>query len=495
MLTVCLPSSQSLLKEFLSHLQFVEKIITVGEQEDSATVEFVKGNSLFDGSTLQRCIERTTTPYLLLVLSKDQISTSAHALTRMIDVASDTRAGIVYGDYHDVIGSNWNEHPCNDYQDGSVRDTFDFGPFVLVRMEAARNALQKYGAIPPVRRAGFYDLRLKISIDHAIFHLQEFLSSKSKRENQTSGEQQFDYVDPSNSAVQKEMEEIFTHHLKRIGAYLPPVFQEPLRTAEQFPVKASVVIPVRNRKNVIADALESVLSQVITFPFNCLVVNNHSTDGTSEIIQRFAGKSSPVVHHIIPERTDLGIGGCWNEAIFSPLCGTFAVQLDSDDLYASPDTLQKIVDELELGYAMVIGAYTVVNKNLQPIPPGIVNHNEWTPENGRNNALRINGLGAPRAFRTASLRQIGGFPNVSYGEDYAVALRISRQYQIGRIFESLYLCRRWEGNSDAALPIELENKHNAYKDQLRTIELAARKEVIRQQFDDKKSNKAENPLH
>ncbi|MBP8976431.1 MAG: glycosyltransferase, partial [Bacteroidetes bacterium] len=268
MLTVCLPSSQSLLKEFLSHLQFVEKIITVGEQEDSATVEFVKGNSLFDGSTLQRCIERTTTPYLLLVLSKDQISTSAHALTRMIDVASDTRAGIVYGDYHDVIGSNWNEHPCNDYQDGSVRDTFDFGPFVLVRMEAARNALQKYGAIPPVRRAGFYDLRLKISIDHAIFHLQEFLSSKSKRENQTSGEQQFDYVDPSNSAVQKEMEEIFTHHLKRIGAYLPPVFQGPLRTAEQFPVKASVIIPVRNRKNVIADALESVLSQVITFPFN-----------------------------------------------------------------------------------------------------------------------------------------------------------------------------------------------------------------------------------
>ncbi len=494
MLTVCLPSSQKLLKEFLSHLQFVEKIITVGEQEDSSTGEFVEGRSLFDGSTLQQCIERTTTPYLLLVLSQDQISTSAHALTRMLDVASDIRAGIVYGDYHDVIGSNWIEHPCNDYQDGSVRDTFDFGPFTLVRMEAAHGALRKYGAIPPTRWAGFYDLRLKISIDHAIFHLQEFLSSKTKRENRTSGERQFDYVDPSNSAVQKEMEEIFTDHLKRIGAYLPPVFQEPLRTDEQFPVKASVVIPVRNRKNVIADALESVVSQIPTFPFNCLVVDNHSTDGTGEVIERFAEKS-PIVHHIIPERTNLGIGGCWNEAIFSPLCGAFAVQLDSDDLYASPNTLQRIVDELELGYAMVIGAYTVVNKNLQPIPPGIVNHNEWTPENGRNNALRINGLGAPRAFRTSCLRQIGGFPNVSYGEDYAVALRISRQYQIGRIFDSLYLCRRWEGNSDAALPIELENKHNAYKDQLRTIELAARKEVIRQQFDDKKSNKAENALH
>jgi glycosyltransferase involved in cell wall biosynthesis len=287
-----------------------------------------------------------------------------------------------------------------------------------------------------------------------------------------TGEKQFDYVDPRNRDYQIEMERVATAHLKRIGAWLQAGFEEVRFGSEIFPVKASVVIPVRNRERTILDAVQSALAQRADFEFNVIVVDNHSTDRTTEILRDIGDQR---LKHVVPQRRDLGIGGCWNEAIFSIHCGQYAIQLDSDDLYINDGVLHRVVAELESGpYAMVIGSYTMVNFSLQEIAPGLIDHREWTRENGRNNALRVNGLGAPRAFNTSVARRIG-FPNVSYGEDYAVALRISRDYEIGRIYESVYLCRRWEGNSDSALPLGVANRYDLYKDWLRTIEIRARK--------------------
>jgi glycosyltransferase involved in cell wall biosynthesis len=306
-----------------------------------------------------------------------------------------------------------------------------------------------------------------------LFHIQEYLATKVESDLRATGEKLFDYVDPRNQAYQKELESVATGHLKRVGAYLPPKFKPVPKSEERYPVEASVVIPVRNRVNTIADAVTSVLDQKFDSPFNIIVVDNHSTDGTSKVLAGLASQHSRV-KHIIPSRLDLGIGGCWNEGVFSEHCGRYAIQLDSDDIYSGPDTVQKIVDVFRGGdYAMVIGSYRLVNMKLEELPPGIIDHREWTPENGRNNALRINGLGAPRAFNTALLRQVR-IPNVSYGEDYGVALRLSREYQIGRIFEPVYLCRRWEGNSDAALSIDKANRYDFYKDKIRTIEMMAR---------------------
>jgi glycosyltransferase involved in cell wall biosynthesis len=206
------------------------------------------------------------------------------------------------------------------------------------------------------------------------------------------------------------------------------------------------------------------------------VIDNHSTDGTTEMTSKFTETDDRVVH-IIPERNDLGIGGCWNEGIFHEKCGKFAIQLDSDDLYIDNNVISRVVETFYgQKCAMVVGSYKMVNFNLEELPPGLIDHKEWTPGNGRNNALRINGLGAPRAFYTPVIRRIR-VPNVSYGEDYAVGLAISRHYQIGRIYEPLYLCRRWEGNTDAALDINRANANNLYKDRLRTIELLARKQI------------------
>jgi glycosyltransferase involved in cell wall biosynthesis len=273
------------------------------------------------------------------------------------------------------------------------------------------------------------------------------------------------------------MEAVFTDYLQKIGACLPAARLRSLDAAgPAFPVEASVIIPVRNREKTIAQAVQSALSQQTGFPFNVIVVDNHSTDGTTATLRELAGRH-PALRHIVPERTDLAIGGCWNEAFHSPACGRYAVQLDSDDLYASTRSLQRIVDLLRMGYAMVIGAYTLVDFDLKEIPPGLVDHSEWTDENGHNNALRVNGLGAPRAFSTALMRDIG-FLNVSYGEDYAAALRVCRDYRIGRIYESLYLCRRWPGNTDAALDLESANKNDLFKDGVRTAELAARQAMM-----------------
>jgi hypothetical protein len=377
----------------------------------------------------------------------------------MFSLMADAGAGLVYSDSEG--------HPRIDYQRGSIRDNFDFGPVIAISVPAARK-VWKGGE---TRWAGLYDLRLRLSEAFPIVRIPEALYSSSILDARPTGEKQFDYVDPKNRDYQIEMEQVATSHLQRIGAWLKPEFRDVPKVAGGFPVEASVIIPVRNREKTILEAVESALKQAANFPFNIIVVDNHSTDRTTEILR---GISDPRLVHLIPEPRDLAIGGCWNAAVASASCGRYAVQLDSDDLYSSDASLARIVEELKRGpYAMVVGSYTMVNFKLETIPPGLIDHREWTPDNGRNNALRINGLGAPRAFDTTVLRGIG-FPNVSYGEDYAVGLRISREYQIGRIYESLYLCRRWEGNSDSALPLETANRYDSYKDGLRTDEILAR---------------------
>jgi hypothetical protein len=352
---------------------------------------------------------------------------------------------------------------------------------MLYSVRAARKALRKYGALSAMKWAGLYDLRLKVAMDHEIFHLREPLYVLVEEAAQQARELEpiFDYVDPRNRDAQKEMEAAATRYLKRIGAWLKPSFRDVPLAAGDYPVCASVIIPVRNRVKTIADAVESALSQKADFPFNVIVIDNHSTDGTTALLAKLAKRRS-TLKHLIPSRVDLSIGGCWNEAVFSAVCGQYAVQLDSDDLYSGVHVLQKVIDLFRSGsFAMVIGSYALVNSRLHEIPPGMIDHREWTAGNGRNNALRINGLGAPRAFDTSLLRSSGGFLNVGYGEDYEIALRISRQYRIGRIYENLYLCRRWEGNTDAALSIEATNRNDAFKDQIRTIEILARQRLNR----------------
>jgi GT2 family glycosyltransferase len=440
--------------------------------------------SLPSHETLSLILAGIRTKYLLLLTGNQQISIEPKALERILGMAESTKAGLVYSDFYDDSEHEKTLHPLNDYQPGSVCDDFDFGAMILFSVPAVRKALKKYGIIPGVKSAGLYDLRLKVSINHSVYHLQEPLYSVIKNvggiHELPLQEKRFDYVDPGNQAIQKEMETVFTDYLKKIGAYLAPHhLKEVEQTPKFFPVEASVVIPVRNRKQTIAEAVKSALSQKTDFPFNVIVVDNHSTDGTTAALSDLARQYSNL-KHIVPVRTDLGdlgIGGCWNEALRHEACGRYAVQLDSDDLYSSASTLQKMVDMLRQGsYAMVIGSYTLVDSRLEEIPPGLIDHREWTDENGHNNALRINGLGAPRAFNTALMRKIG-FLNVSYGEDYAAALRICREYRIGRIHESLYLCRRWSGNTDAALSIEEANRNNAFKDKIRTIEILARQKM------------------
>jgi hypothetical protein len=398
----------------------------------------------------------------------------------MLSIAEDTKADMLYADHYQLVaGENGpvrKKHPLIECQMGSLRDDFDFGSVLVFRASSFRRAVK--AMTEDYRWGALYDLRLRMK---KIVHINEYLYTEIETDNRKSGEKQFDYVDPKNREVQIEMEKVCTEHLKRIGAWLPPVFEEisPLASLGQntgdggFPVTASVVIPVFNRARTIKDAVESALAQKCDFPFNIIVVDNHSTDGTTKLLAEIAAKDSRVVH-IIPAKYDLGIGGCWNLAVHSEHCGEFAVQLDSDDVYSGPDTLAKIVAAFhEQKCAMVVGTYQMTDFNMNPIPPGVIDHREWTEENGRNNALRINGLGAPRAFWTPLLRKLN-LPNTSYGEDYALGLRISREYRIGRIYDVLYCCRRWDGNSDAALDIDKINANNLYKDRIRTWELTAR---------------------
>ena len=415
--------------------------------------------------------------YLLVSDASTDISCDPQSLRRLLLIARETQAGIIYSDFLTATGNRFVPHPLNDYQEGSIRDDFNFGPFFIMSQAVIKTALKKYGGLPRDASAAFYDLRLKISLDAAILHLPEFLytASVKKHEMTSAGktEAHFDYVAKENFIRQKKFEKIATRHLKRIGAHLAPRSQKTERFDAAVAAEASIVIPVLNRQKTIADALTSALAQKTNFTFNVIVVDNHSTDGTANILKKLAARYSNV-HYLIPARPDLGIGGCWNEAIYSPHCGRYVVQLDSDDLYSSPHTLQKIIDTLRQGqFAMAVGSYTLVNEKLKPIPPGLIDHREWTHQNGHNNLLRVNGMGAPRAFDAAVIRRLG-FPNVSYGEDYAVALRLSREYKIGRIYESLYLCRRWADNTDAGLSVEKQNRNDYYKDSLRTMEIQAR---------------------
>ena len=475
------PHFEPTLRQFIDS-PLVQKILIIHSGQFTETYEKCEGcvsQTLTSGKLLNTILGKVTSDNLLFITQTQEIQLGQAALERFARIAQQTSAGMCYSDYFEVKKGVRSERPVIHYQFGSVRDNFEFGALLFFSMSAVRSALKKHGDVADVNAAGLYDLRLKVSVDHELFHVQEYLYTKVESDLRLTGEKLFDYVDPKNQAVQKEMESVATQHLKHVGAYLAPKFKPVPAPGVSFPVEASVVIPVRNREHTIADAVNSVLQQKFDKPFNVIVVDNHSTDGTGKIMEDLAAKN-PSVKHLIPTRQDLGIGGCWNEAVFSPHCGRYAVQLDSDDIYSGPDTLQKIVDLFRSGhYAMVIGSYKLVNMKLEEIPPGLIDHREWTPDNGRNNALRINGLGAPRAFDTALLRTVR-LPNVSYGEDYAVALALSREYQIGRIFEPVYLCRRWEGNTDAALSIERANRYDIYKDKIRTIEMLARQRLNRQ---------------
>ena len=430
-------------------------------------VTILSGVSLRSTQTLRSIAEAVSHKYILIYTKDLPLEMGLFALDRFIAIAEDTKADMLYADHYEVIDGQRKKHPVIDCQKGALRDDFDFGSVLVFRSASFRKAVRameedyEWGAL--------YDLRLRMK---KIVHVNEYLYTEIETDTRKSGEKQFDYVDPKNRAVQIEMEKVCTAHLKRIGAYLEPKFKD-VEFTGGFPVTASVVIPVYNRVKTVKDAVESALAQQCDFPFNVIVVDNHSKDGTTELLEEIAAKDDRLVH-IVPAKYDLGIGGCWNLAVHSEKCGEFAVQLDSDDVYSGPDTLTKIVNAFrEQNCAMVVGTYHMTNFDMQPIPPGVIDHREWTEENGRNNALRINGLGAPRAFWTPLLRQIN-LPNTSYGEDYALGLRISREYRIGRIYDVLYCCRRWEGNSDAALDIERVNANNLYKDRIRTWELEAR---------------------
>ena len=436
-------------------------------------IDFVSGVPFNSTEALRRIAESVSRKYLILYTKPYPLEMGMFAAERMMSVADDTRADMVYADHYELItDAEGNEvrrkHPLIECQKGALRNDFDFGSVLLFRTSSVRRAVEQ---MTVDRRWGaLYDLRLRMN---KIVHINEYLYTEVETDLRKSGEKQFDYVDPRNREVQIEMEEICTEHLKRIGAWLPPVFKDADTQNDSFPVTATVVIPVFNRIRTVKDAVESALSQKCDFPFNVIVVDNHSTDGTTELLADMAAKDDRLVH-VVPERYDLGIGGCWNMAVHHEKCGEFAVQLDSDDVYSGPDTLTKVVNAFrEQNCAMVVGTYQMTDFSMNPIPPGIIDHREWTEDNGRNNALRINGLGAPRAFWTPLLRKIN-LPNTSYGEDYALGLRISREYRIGRIYDVLYCCRRWEGNSDAALDIEKVNANNLYKDRIRTWELEAR---------------------
>lgn len=427
-------------------------------------------NEFNSTETLRAIASKADTPFVLMVNKPTTVILGQHALSRMVQIANDTQAPLLYTDYRseDAAG-NASAHPTIDYQRGSLRDDFDFGPLWLIRHEALNSYLQQEQHT--YHFAGLYALRLYLS-NQGLQHVNEMLYTEKETDFRRSGEKQFDYLLGKHRDAQIEMEQACTRHLKQIGGWLPERTNE-VNFEGTFPCEASVIIPVRNRAKTVGDAIKSVLSQQTTFAFNVIVIDNHSDDGTSDIIEALKQEDKRVVH-LIPQRNDLGIGGCWNEGVDSAHCGRFAVQLDSDDVYSSPATLQTIVNAFyQQKCAMLVGSYTLTDSEMNPIPPGLIDHKEWTSENGHNNALRINGLGAPRAFFTPVFRAIH-MPNTSYGEDYMMGLRISREYKLGRIFESLYLCRRWSGNSDSSLNIQQINKNNTYKDWIRTVELEAR---------------------
>lgn len=472
----------SVLHEYktVQHIHFLVSADFAAHHQVPEGCTFVITDCLESSNTIASIAENTDADYVMICTRHTTIGWGNNTLERFLRVADDTDAVMVYADHYKMVEGKMEKHPVIDYQSGSLRDDFDFGSLWCIKAQA----LADYIAQPDREEyqfAALYDLRLYLSRVGEIFHLNEFLYSEAELDTRKSGEKQFDYVNPRNREVQIEMEKACTQHLGKVGALIDTTFyRQPDFGEQDFEYEASVIIPVFNREKTVADAVKSALGQKANFKFNVIVVNNHSTDRTGEILDEL--KADNLIQ-IVPERTDLGIGGCWNEAINSSFCGKFAVQLDSDDLYSSPKTLQKIVDAFyKQKAAMIIGSYRMCDFDLNTLPPGLIDHKEWTDENGCNNALRINGLGAPRAFFTPLVRQIQ-FPNTSYGEDYALGLAFSRRYRIGRIYDELYLCRRWGGNSDAALSVEKVNANNLYKDRLRTMELKARQHLLQGKAD------------
>ena len=444
----------------LKACELVNKIYLLAGADAEGEVEgcekiAIKG--LNSSDTMKKIAAKADADYVMLYIKHNTLEFGMFAIERMLHIADDSAAGMVYADHYNVVGETRNNAPVIDYQKGSLRDDFNFGSVLLFNACVFKIAVAKIDK--EYEFAGLYDVRLKVYSDVEL-------------DTRKSGEKIFDYVDPKNRGVQIEMEEACTAHLKAIGGYLVPEFKKIEFSAGNFEYEASVIIPVRNRIRTIRDAIKSVLSQKTNFKFNLIVIDNHSTDGTTEAIDEF--KDDERVIHLIPERQDLGIGGCWNLGVHHEKCGKFAVQLDSDDVYKDENTLTTMVNAFyEQNCAMVVGTYMMTDFNMNMIAPGIIDHKEWTPENGRNNALRINGLGAPRAFYTPVLREVK-VPNTSYGEDYALGLNFSREYQIGRVYDVVYLCRRWDDNSDASLDVVKMNAHNLYKDRIRTWELQAR---------------------
>ena len=460
--------------EGLRECEMISKIcLLAGNDASDGDVEgcgkiSIKG--LNSTATMRQIASVADGDYIVLYTKYNTLDFGMFAIERMVRIADDSDAGMIYADHYNVVGGKRINAPVIDYQKGSLRDDFDFGSVLMFNSAAFKDAVARMDK--DYEFAGLYDLRLKISEKAEIVHINEYLYSDVELDTRKSGEKIFDYVDPKNRGVQIEMEDACTAHLKAIGGYLKPEFKKIEFNAGNFEYEASVIIPVRNRIRTIRDAIKSVLLQKTDFKYNLIVIDNHSTDGTTEAIDEFKGDERVI--HLIPERDDLGIGGCWNLGVHHPKCGKFAVQLDSDDVYKDENTLSIMVKAFyEQNCAMVVGTYMMTDFNMNMIAPGIIDHKEWTPEHGRNTALRINGLGAPRAFYTPVLREVK-VPNTSYGEDYALGLNFSREYQIGRVYDVVYLCRRWDDNSDASLDVVKMNAHNLYKDRIRTWELNAR---------------------
>lgn len=454
------------------HAIHSEKTVNLPEL-DGFDVQWIPLQSLYSSADFKSIELDEASPYILIHTGGQWPVFGAHGLQRLLEVADDTQASLIYCDYWQDSREGLLACPLNDYQTGSIRDDFELGPIWCVRkdcLEAARNELPS-----ELSAAALYSIRLSLSRQASVFHLREMLYTIPQKEASMS-ETQFSYVDPKNRSVQIEMEGVCTQHLKAIGAWLDPSFESLDLSQGTFEHELTVIIPVKNRSKTILDAIDSVLSQQTTHRFNLIVVDNHSTDGTSALIETRASQDQRLLH-LIPERSDLGIGGCWNEALHHPRCGRFVLQLDSDDVYSDNRVVEDVIQAFYAqGCAMLIGSYRICNFQLQTIPPGLIDHREWTEDNGKNNALRINGLGAPRAFYTPIARRLN-LPNTSYGEDYAMGLRISRTWKIGRLYRELYLCRRWDENSDADLPRTKLNQFNAYKDQLRSIEIGARQQL------------------
>ena len=458
---------------FQSEEQVRQTVANLQKQELVNEIHFLQGD-IRTTANMRFIAEHATTPYTLIYTKYTTLSFVLFALERMEALLEDSGAAMVYADHFNQVGEERTNAPVIDYQMGALRDDFDFGSVLFYRTSALKEAVARMDK--EYQFAGLYDLRLKVSQHGALEHINEYLYYDVELDTRKSGEKLFDYVDPKNRGVQIEMEQACTQHLKDIGGYLAPHFKDIDLQGGGFEYEASVVIPCKNRVRTIGPAIRSALNQKVDKPYkyNVIVVDDNSEDGTVEVIEEIVAEGHDNLVYIAQDKSWHAIGGNWNMALHHPKCGRFAIQLDSDDTYSDEHTVQKFIDAFhEQNCAMVVGTYRMTDFDGNILPPGVIDHREWTPDNGRNNALRINGLGAPRGFYTPLLRTIN-FPTTKYGEDYAVGLRVSREYQIGRIYDVVYNCRRWDDNSDANCDTEAMNRNNLYKDRIRTWELKAR---------------------